>query len=383
MSGTSESGFNTRAIHAGQEPDHTGAVNVPVYFTSTYKQDGIGKMRFTDYGRVDNPTRHALEDCLAALEGGAHAVAYASGLAAEDALLRTLAPGDHVVLGTDVYGGTYRLITRVLGAWGVECTPIDLNDPAEVAREWRDTTRMVWVETPSNPMLTIFDIAALAEFAHARNALVVADNTFATPYLQNPLQLGADVVVHSATKYLGGHSDVIAGALVTNHDELAEQLRFHQFAIGAGLSPMDSYLLLRGIKTLGVRMDRHCQNAAAVVEWLQAQPEVDTVFYPGLASHDRHDLAARQMRGFSGMVSFIAAGGPPVAQHIVEHTELFTLGESLGGVESLIEVPAGMTHMSVAGSRLEVPPGLVRMSVGIEDVDDLIADLEAAFRSIS
>jgi len=379
-----EASFETRAIHAGQAPDPaTGAVNVPVYFTSTYAQSEVGVFPFADYARVDNPTRHALEVCLADLEGGAYAVTFASGLAAEDALLRTLAPGDHVIVANDVYGGTYRLLTRVFGPWGLECTPANLTRTDAIEAAWRDETKLVWIETPSNPLLTIVDIAAVAEVAHARGARVVVDNTFATPYLQTPLAHGADVVVHSTTKYIGGHSDVIGGALVTNDEQLAEQLRFVHYAVGGVPGPMDAYLTLRGVKTLAVRMDRHCENAAAVAEMLASHPAVASVRYPGLASHPGHDIATRQMRGFGGMVSFEMRGGKDAATRLVASTEVFTLAESLGGVESLIEHPGAMTHASVAGSELEVPGGLVRLSVGIEGVADLIDDLTRALDQVS
>lgn len=375
----STNAFETRAIHVGQAPDAaTGAVNVPVYFTSTYAQSEVGVFPFADYSRVNNPTRHALERCLADLEGGTHAVTFASGLAAEDTLLRTLAPGDHVMVANDVYGGTYRLLSRVFGPWGLTCTPVDLTDLDAVGAAWRDETKLVWVETPSNPLLRVVDVPSVATLAHSRNAQVVVDNTFATPYLQTPLALGADVVVHSTTKYIGGHSDVIGGAVITNDDALAEQLRFLHYAVGAIPGPMDAYLTLRGVKTLAVRMDRHCANAAAVAAMLSEHPAVRAVHYPGLSSHPGHATARRQMRGFGGMVSFELHAGRDAATALVASTEVFTLAESLGGVESLIEHPAAMTHASVAGSELEVPAGLVRLSVGIEGVDDLVADLAGA-----
>lgn len=374
-------GFNTRAIHAGQEADATtGAVVVPIYQTSTYKQDGVGGLRSGyEYSRSANPTRTALEECLAALENGARGLAFASGLAAEDAALRTLcAPGDHVLLPNDAYGGTFRLISRVLSRWGVEHTPVAMHDPAAVAAAMRPNTTVVWIETPTNPLLNVIDIAALAEIGHSQQATVVVDNTFASPYLQQPLALGADVVVHSTTKYLGGHSDVVGGALVAADAELGEQLAFHQNAMGAVSGPFDAWLVLRGIKTLGVRMDRHCANAERIVEFLGEHPAVSTVLYPGLPSHPNHEVAARQMTGFGGMVSFRVRAGEEAALKACELTEVFTLGESLGGVESLIEHPHRMTHASVAGSLLEVPADLIRLSVGIEDVDDLLADLTAA-----
>ncbi|HEY5105054.1 MAG TPA: cystathionine gamma-synthase [Acidimicrobiales bacterium] len=372
-------GFNTRSIHVGSEPDPvTGAVNPPVYLTSTYAQDGVGLLRFSDYSRVDNPTRAALELCLASLEEARHGVAFASGLAGEDALLRTLAPGDHVVLGNDAYGGTYRLLTRIFGAWGVTVSFVDLSDPAAVDAGFNESTKMLWVETPSNPLLNVVSITDLAAAAHAHDALLVVDNTFATPFLQRPLTLGADVVVHSTTKYVGGHSDVIGGFVATNNDELATTLRFHQYAIGAVPGPLDCYLLIRGLKTLGVRMERHCSNARAVAAYLVGHVAVDKVYYPGLAHHPGHDIAKTQMSDFGGMVSFTVKSGVDVARKICESTSIFTLAESLGGVESLIELPSAMTHASTVGSMLEPPASLIRLSVGIEDIDDLIDDLERA-----
>jgi cystathionine gamma-synthase len=373
------SGFNTRAIHVGSEPDpSTGAVNPPVYLTSTYAQDGVGVPRFSDYGRVDNPTRAALEHCLADLENAQFGVAFASGLAGEDALLRTLAPGDHVILGNDAYGGTYRLLTRIFGDWGVNVTCVELSDVDRVRDAFRPNTRMLWVETPSNPLLNVASIRVLSDAAHDNGALLVVDNTFATPYLQRPLDLGADVVVHSTTKYIGGHSDVIGGFVATNDDELASTLKFHQYAIGAVPGPLDCYLLVRGVKTLGVRMDRHCSNARAVAAFLQTHEAVERVIYPGLSTHPGHDVAKEQMSDFGGMVSFTMKGGTGAARKVCESTRVFTLAESLGGVESLIELPAVMTHASTAGSLLELPESLVRLSVGIEDVEDLLEDLAGA-----
>jgi cystathionine gamma-synthase len=373
------SGFNTRAIHVGSEPDSsTGAVNPPVYLTSTYAQDGVGVPRFSDYARVDNPTRAALETCLADLEGAQFGVAFASGLAGEDALLRTLSPGDHVILGDDAYGGTYRLLTRVFGNWGLTVSYVDLSDLTAVQAALKDSTKVVWLETPSNPLLGIVSIAALAEVTHEHSAMLVVDNTFATPYLQQPLSLGADVVVHSTTKYIGGHSDVIGGFVATNNDELAASLKFHQYAIGAVPGPLDCYLLLRGVKTLGVRMDRHCANAGAIAEFLSNHVAVEKVYYPGLAGHPGHDVAAQQMSDFGGMVSFTLKGGASSARKVCESTRIFILAESLGGVESLIELPAIMTHASTAGSTLEPPDSLIRLSVGIEDLVDLIGDLAQA-----
>jgi cystathionine gamma-synthase len=371
-------GFETLAIHAGQEPDPgTGSVVVPIHQTSTYKQDGVGGLRGGyEYSRSANPTRTALEDCLAALEGGGHGLAFASGMAAGDTLLRTvLAPGDHVILPDDAYGGSFRLVAAVLQRWGVAHTSVHLGDLDAVRAAFTPATRLLWCETPSNPLLGISDLAALGQLAHERGALLVVDNTFATPYLQQPLALGADVVVHSTTKYLGGHSDVVGGALVLSDGELAERLRFHQNAMGAVPGPFDCWLVLRGVKTLGVRMDRHGANALRIAEMLAAHPAVTGVLYPGLPRHPGHELAAKQMRGFGGMVSFRLAGGEQAALRVCERARVFTLAESLGGVESLIEHPARMTHASAVGSPLEVPADLVRLSVGIESVEDLLADL--------
>ncbi|MBV9820649.1 MAG: cystathionine gamma-synthase [Actinobacteria bacterium] len=379
--GSDQLGFNSQAIHAGQEPDPvTGAVTVPIYQTSTYKQDGVGGLRGGyEYSRSANPTRTALEECLAALEGGARALAFASGLAAEDALLRTLlAPGDHILLPDDTYGGTYRLVARVFSRWGIEFSAVAMHDSAAVAAAVRPETRLIWVETPTNPLLNIVDIAAVAAIAQQHQALLVVDNTFASPYLQRPLELGADVVVHSTTKYLGGHSDVVGGALVARDAEVGEQLAFHQNAMGAINGPFDAWLVLRGIKTLGVRMDRHCANAERIVQFLTEHPAVSHVLYPGLPQHPNHEVAARQMTGFGGMVSFRMRGGEEAALKVCGLTSLFTLGESLGGVESLIEHPGRMTHASVTGSPLEVPADLVRLSVGIENIEDLLADLHSA-----
>ncbi|SDG70888.1 cystathionine gamma-synthase [Klenkia brasiliensis] len=373
------SGFNTRAIHDGQEPDPTtGAVAVPLHLTSTYKQDGVGGLRNGyEYSRSANPTRTALQEALASLEQGAAGLAFASGLAAEDALLRTvLDPGDHLVIPIDAYGGTFRLISKVLQRWGVEHTPVDLSDLDAVRAAFRPTTKLVWCETPTNPLLGIADIAALAQLAHEHGALLAVDNTFASPYLQQPLTLGADVVVHSTTKYLGGHSDVVGGALVAGTAELGERLAFHQNAMGAVAGPFDAWLVLRGIKTLGVRMDRHQANATKVAEFLVEHPAVSTVLYPGLPTHPGHEVAARQMSGPGGMLSFRLRAGEEAALAVCERAQVFTLAESLGGVESLVEHPHRMTHASVAGSALEVPADLVRLSVGIEDVEDLLADLD-------
>ncbi|RZU32927.1 cystathionine gamma-synthase [Blastococcus saxobsidens] len=374
-------GFNTRAIHAGQDPDPaTGAVIPPMHLTTTYKQDGVGGLRGGyEYSRSGNPTRDTLHAALAALEEGTTALAFASGLAAEDTLLRTACrSGDHVVLGGDAYGGTFRLISRVLSEWGLEHTPVALDDPDALRAAIRPTTRVVWCETPSNPLLNITDIERTAAIAHEAGALLVVDNTFASPYLQRPLTLGADVVVHSTTKYLGGHSDVVGGALVTRDATLGEQLAYNHNAMGAVASPFDAWMVLRSLKTLGVRMDRHCANAARVAEFLSARSDVASVLYPGLPDHPGHETAARQMSGFGGMISFRLRDGEDAALTVCERTQLFTLAESLGGVESLIEHPGRMTHASAAGSPLEVPADLVRLSVGIEDVDDLLADLEQA-----
>ncbi|MEU8580918.1 cystathionine gamma-synthase [Streptomyces abikoensis] len=373
--------FETLAIHAGQEADPlTGAVVPPIYQVSTYKQDGVGGLRGGyEYSRSANPTRTALEENLAALEGGVRGLAFASGLAAEDTLLRTLlAPGDHVVIPNDAYGGTFRLFAKVVSRWGVEWSVADTSSPDAVRAAIRPETKAVWVETPSNPLLGITDIAAVAGVAHEAGAKLVVDNTFASPYLQQPLSLGADVVVHSTTKYMGGHSDVVGGALITADTGLGEELAYHQNAMGSVAGPFDSWLTLRGIKTLAVRMDRHTANAERVVDLLVSHPKVTQVYYPGLPEHPLHEVAAKQMRAFGGMVSFRVAGGEEAAVEVCNRAKLFTLGESLGGVESLIEHPGRMTHASVAGSQLEVPADLVRASVGIESADDLLADLTQA-----
>ncbi|MBT2474276.1 cystathionine gamma-synthase [Microbacterium sp. ISL-103] len=375
----SEHAFATRAIHAGQAPDPTtGSIIPPIYQASTHVQDGIGGFRDGyEYNRAGNPTRSSLETQLAALEGGANALSFASGLAAEDALLRgILKPGDHIVLGNDVYGGTYRLLTKVLAPWGIETTTVELSDADALRAAIRPETKIIWVETPSNPLLKIVDIALIAEIAHAAGAIAVVDNTFASPALQQPLSLGADLVVHSTTKYLGGHSDVLGGAVVFGDDRFYEQIKFQQFAVGAVSAPLDAWLTTRGIKTLAVRVRQHSENAQAIAEWAAARPEFETVYYPGLASHPGHDVAARQMSGFGGMLSLGLAAGATAAKAFAESTELFQLAESLGGVESLIGYPPDMTHASVRGTALAVPENVVRLSVGIEGVDDLIADLE-------
>jgi len=373
-------GFETRAIHVGQEPDPvTGAVVTPITLATTFRQDEVGKHGGYEYARTGNPTRRALEECVASLEGASRGLAFASGMSAEDTVLRALlVPGDHVIIPDDAYGGTFRLVARVLAATGVEWSAVDLTDPSALGAALRPTTKVVWVETPTNPMLTVVDIAAIAEPTHEHGAHLVVDNTFATPYLQTPLALGADVVVHSSTKYLGGHSDVVGGFVATNDDELGDAFAFLQNAVGAVPSPFDCYLVLRGVKTLGVRMDRHCSNAAAIAAMLDAHPAVERVLWPGLPGHAGHDAATRQMRDFGGMVSFIAAGGEEAALALVARTTLFTLAESLGAVESLIEHPARMTHASAADSPLAVDPALVRLSVGLESVDDLLADLRGA-----
>ena len=373
--------FETLAIHAGNTADPlTGAVVPPIYQVSTYKQDGVGGLRGGyEYSRSANPTRTALEENLAALEGGRRGLAFASGLAAEDCLLRTLlTPGDHVVIPNDAYGGTFRLFAKVVARWGVEWSVADTSDPAAVRAALTPKTKVVWVETPSNPLLGITDIAAVAQVARDAGARLVVDNTFATPYLQQPLSLGADVVVHSLTKYMGGHSDVVGGALVTGDAGLGEELAFHQNAMGAVAGPFDSWLVLRGTKTLSVRMDRHSENAVKVADMLTRHARVTSVLYPGLPEHPGHEAAAKQMKSFGGMVSFRVAGGEEAAVEVCNRAKIFTLGESLGGVESLIEHPGRMTHASVAGSALEVPADLVRLSVGIENAEDLLEVLQQA-----
>lgn len=382
---SASTGFDTRAVHAGQDFDPTtGAVIPPIHFSSTYAQDGIGGLRGGyEYGRSGNPTRAALETQLAALEGGTHGVSFASGLAAEDALLRAvLKPGDEVLLGNDVYGGTYRLLARILGPWGITLRVVEMSDldAVEAALAERPA-QILWVETPSNPLLKVSDLEGLSRLGRAAGALVVVDNTFASPALQQPLAHGADVVVHSTTKYLGGHSDVVGGALILNDDALAEQIRFLQFAAGAVSGPMDAWLTTRGIKTLGVRMQRHSENGQAIAEFLTSHPAVQRVYYPGLPTHPGHAIAARQMSGFGGIVSLALANGA-AARRFAESTRLFTLAESLGGVESLVNYPDVMTHASVRGTELAVPVEVVRLSVGIESVDDLIADVEQALGAL-
>ena len=373
--------FETACIHGGQNPDpSTGAIMTPVYHTSTYVQDGVGRYRVYDYARTGNPTRAALESSLAALEGGQFSLAFASGMAAIDTVLRLLSPGDHVLASNDVYGGTYRLFERVFRPYGLDFSYVDTTDLEQVISNLRPNTRMVWLETPSNPHLHVSDITSIVKIAHTHSSSssVVVDNTFATPYLQRPLALGADLVVHSTTKYLGGHSDVIGGAIVGKDETFHERLAFLQNAVGAVPGPMDCFLTLRGIKTLAVRMDRHAQNASRVADYLSTHPSVQEVFYPFHISHPQVELARRQMRSGGGMVSFTLRGGASEAIRVAQGTHIFSLAESLGGVESLIEVPAAMTHTSTTNSPLAVSPSLVRLSVGIENIDDLLADLTQA-----
>ncbi|WP_243789947.1 cystathionine gamma-synthase [Saccharopolyspora gloriosae] len=374
-------GFATRAIHAGQQPDPTtGSVIVPIHATSTYAQDGVGGMRAGyEYSRTGNPTRTALEECLAELEGAKHGRAFSSGMAATDAVLRgMLRPGDHMIIPDDAYGGTFRLVDKVLTEWGVQYTPVPVSDVDAVRAAVRPETKVLWVETPTNPLLTIADIAALAQVSRDAGLKLVVDNTFATPYLQRPLELGADVVVHSTTKYLGGHSDVVGGAVLTSDDAVASSVAFLQNTAGAVPGPFDAWLTLRGLKTLSVRMDRHNANAGRIAAALREHPKVSKVYYPGLPEHPGHEVAAKQMRGFGGMISFLHVDGEQAALDVCAKTRLFTLAESLGGVESLIEHPGKMTHASTAGSALQVPAELVRLSVGIEEADDLVEDLLAA-----
>lgn len=380
--------FETRAIHAGQEPDPTtGAVITPIHQTSTYAQSAVGEHQGYDYSRTDNPTRTALQECLASLEGGRFGLVFSSGMAAITTLLLSLKKGDHVVVADDVYGGTYRLFQRVFTEFGLEFTFVDMTDREATGAAFRSNTRLLWMETPTNPLLKVVDIAEISALAHARHILVGVDNTFATPYLQRPLELGADLVMHSTTKYLGGHSDVVGGAIVTSDAQVYERLKFLQNAAGAVPGPFDCWLVLRGLKTLALRMERHSANGLHLARWLEQQSPVKRVIYPGLVSHPQYDVARRQMQtphgapAFGGMISFVAKGGKPAAERIVASTKLFVLAESLGGVESLIEVPAGMTHMSVANSPLEVDPGLVRLSVGVEHVYDLMADLDQALEN--
>ncbi|MFQ6229588.1 cystathionine gamma-synthase [Nocardia sp. NPDC002869] len=377
----SELGFTTRAVHAGYDPDpRTGAVNVPIYASSTFAQDGVGGLRDGyEYARTGNPTRTVLEANLASLEVGRYGRAFASGMAATDCALRAmLRPGDHIVIPDDAYGGTFRLIDKVFTEWGIEHSPAAITDIDAMRAAIRPNTKLIWVESPTNPLLNIGDIPALADIAHTSGAKLVVDNTFATPYLQQPLLLGADVVVHSTTKYLGGHSDVIGGALVTDDAQLDSAFAFLQNGAGAVPGPFDAYLTMRGTKTLALRMDRHCDNAETLAEFLSRNPAISHVIYPGLPEHPGHAVADKQMRRFGGMISVRLAGGPEAARDLCSRTKVFTLAESLGGIESLIEHPAAMTHASTAGSLLEVPDDLVRLSVGIEDISDLLADLEQA-----
>ena len=382
--GLGDLAFETRAIHVGQEPDPvTGAVAVPIYQTSLFVQEDLERDTGWFYSRTANPTRTALERCIASLEGAAHGFCFGSGVAAEDAALRLLRPGDHLVVSRDVYGGTYRLLAQVWEDGGLTFTPADLRDPAAIDAAWRDTTRMVWVESPTNPRLEIVDIAAVAGLARDRGAIAVVDNTLASPYLQQPLALGADIVVHSTTKYLGGHSDVLGGWVGTSSDALAARLELIQGATGGVPGPMDAFLILRGAKTLAVRMERHCANAQAVAEFLDRHPAVAGVHYPGLASHPGHDLAAKQMSGFGGMVSFTLAGGEAAARALCGKTRLFALGGSLGGVESLMAYPPTMSHFPMQGTEWAADPALIRLSVGIEAATDLIADLDQALAGLS
>ena len=374
-------GFATRAIHAGYRPDPaTGAENTPIYASSTFAQDGVGGLRGGfEYARTGNPTRAALEAVLAAVEEGRFGRAFSSGMSASDCALRAvLRPGDHIVIPDDAYGGTFRLIDKVFREWGVDHTPVHLSDLDAVRSAITTTTRMIWVETPTNPLLSIADIAAIAEIGRGVGATVLVDNTFASPALQQPLTLGADIVLHSTTKYIGGHSDVVGGALITDSEELDAKFAFLQNGAGAVPGPFDAYLTMRGLKTLELRMRRHCDNAAQVAAFLAGHPAVSQVLYPGLAEHPGHEVAARQMRGFGGMVSVRMRGGAEAAHKLCSRTEIFILAESLGGVESLIEHPGAMTHASTAGSQLEVPDDLVRLSVGIEDPADLLSDLREA-----
>ena len=372
-------GFSTRAIHAGQDPDPlTGAVVTPIHLASTFAQEAVGKHKGFDYGRTRNPTRVSLETTIASLEGASHGYAFSSGMAAADAVLRLLRPGDHLLIPDDAYGGTYRLVSSIYAGSGVTFSPVELQSPDALAAAWRDETRLVWLETPSNPKLNIIDIEAVAAVAHAHRARCIVDNTFATPYLQQPLGLGADAGVHSSTKYLGGHSDVVGGFVATNDEELGTHLGFVQNSAGAVPSPFDCYLVQRGLKTLAVRLDRQCANADLIAAHLLSHRAVREVYYPGLAHHPGHGLAERQMRDFGAMVSFTLRGGEAAALEVAAGTRLFTLAESLGAVESLIELPARMTHASTAGSELEVDPSLIRLSVGLENVGDLLEDLDRA-----
>lgn len=378
--------FSTKAIHVGQEPDEgTGAVAVPIYQTSTYAQEEVGKHKGYEYARTQNPTRSALEACLASLENGKYGLCFASGLAATNTVMNLLSQGDHVVVGDDVYGGTYRIFDKVFKRYGIDFTFIDARDPANFEKAIRPETKLLWIETPTNPMLQLADIKALSELAHKKNIKMVVDNTFASPYLQQPLDLGADIVVHSTTKYIGGHSDVVGGTVITSDEKIYETLKFHQNAVGAVPGPMDCWLVLKGVKTLAIRMREHCKNARKIAEVLEKHPAVEKIYYPGLTTHPQHELAKKQMDDFGGMVSIVVRGGFENAKLVLKSTKLFTLAESLGGVESLISHPASMTHGSIPKEQREargVVDGLVRLSCGIEDVDDLIADLEQALAKV-
>lgn len=378
--------FSTKAIHAGQDPDpSTGAVTMPIYQTSTYVQEELGKHKGYEYARTQNPTRTALETCLASLENGKYGLAFSSGLAATNTVMNLLSKGDHVVVGDDVYGGTYRIFDKVYTRYGLNFSFIDMRDPANFEKAIRPETKLLWVETPTNPTLRLADIKALSEIAKKKKILLAVDNTFATPYLQKPLDLGADIVVHSTTKYLGGHSDVVGGAVITSNSELYENLKFHQNAVGAVPGPFDSWLVMRGLKTLSVRMREHCKNAEIIAKHLDKHPAVEKVIYPGLASHSQHDLVKKQMEGFGGMISVVVRGGLESAKTVLNNTKLFALAESLGGVESLIGHPATMTHASIPKEIREergIVDGFIRLSVGIEDVEDLIADLDNALSKI-
>ena len=373
-------GFETRAIRAGQPHDsRTGGVVTPIALSTTFAQDAVGQPKFGyEYARTGNPTRHAYETCLASLECAQYGFAFSSGMAAEDSLLRFLEPDDRIILGNDAYGGSFRLIDKIYGRNKISHEAIDLSNPNSIKEAWTTDTKLVWLETPTNPLLNVVDIQKISEITHELGGLLIVDNTFATPYLQKPISLGADAVVHSATKYLGGHSDVVGGFVATNNESLVEHLSFTQNAVGAVPSPFDCYLVLRGIKTLAVRMDRHCENAKAVVDFLSQHPKIKQVFYPGLEDHKGHAIAKNQMKDFGGMVSFTVSGGRQEAEKISASTKVFTLAESLGAVESLIEHPGAMTHASVAGSPLEVPEDLIRLSIGIESIEDLLKDLENA-----
>lgn len=380
-------GFSTKAIHVGQEADSaTGATIVPIYQTSTFTQEEIGKTKGYDYSRSDNPTRAVLEKAIAALENGNFGLAFASGLAAENAILSILKPGDNIVASDDLYGGTYRLFTKVIANQGITTTFVDGTNPVAIESAITKNTKLIWVETPTNPLLKLSDIKSISEIAKDKGVLLIIDNTFATPYFQKPLDLGADIVVHSVTKYINGHSDVVGGAIVTNNEELFQQIKFYQNAAGAILGPFDSWLTLRGLKTLAVRMERHEYNAKEIAEFLENNPNVVKVNYPGLDSHPQHELAKKQMTGFGGMISFEIQGGIPEVNKFVENLKLFSLAESLGGVESLVSHPAQMTHASIPAEQrknIGINDNLVRLSVGIEDVEDLIADLKYALDSVS